>query len=127
MKLLSFDEAFAAACKLLADERKLMSSRCCSERAKLRKQIKALDNRITPAARQAAIAAHRTILEIAQQDLALHGSFNRARVLRGIRARQAAGRLYRGSGRTRQLSDDAIRKLLRKYGFRGKPGRPKKG
>jgi len=124
MKSLTFDEAFSKACELLTAERNLSSSRCCAERVKLRAKMKVLENRITPAARSASLPFRRAVLKAAIEDLKEYGSHSPIRVIREVRFRGWNRRCDAVTGEEKSLTDDAIRKALRHYGFRGLPGRP---
>ncbi len=129
MKLATFDEGFELAIGYFAAGESANCAATVNERHKWSSEERRLGNKITPAAKQAAAPVHS---EVANEALRWfrqnNGKFNCSDFIAHCRANKIGQRLSRKSGRSRQLSDSGIRKIVtQKLGIEGKAGRPTNG
>lgn len=123
---LSFDEAYSVALDqldALAELRKPLSK---DARMSARKKLRSINNRITPAARQSSAAFESAVLSEAMAWIRRHGDMrNIGDFIRHFQSLACAKRVRWKSGSATPATDDAVRKILRNFGIRGRPGRPR--
>lgn len=122
----TFDEAFSMWCEAEAIRDELARPLARGERAERRTRLRGLENMLVPAARQSSAAFERMVLSEAKAWTERHGGMpNISAFIRHFQSLSCATRLRWKSGKLARSGDAAVRKILRKGGFRGERGRPR--
>jgi hypothetical protein len=120
---LSFDEAYPYAERAIDIREKLAGAVSAEDRDRLQAELRAIDNKLTPAFRQSSAPFRSMVRREAKAWMAQHGGAmpNISEFIRHFQSRPHTIR-HRATGSVR-ATDDAIRKILRGMGIRGEPGR----
>jgi hypothetical protein len=120
---LSFDEAYPHAERAIEIRERLTGPLSPEDRDSLQAELRAVDNKLTPAFRQSSGPFRSMVRKAAKVWIEQRGGMpNISDFIREFQSREDAVR-HRSCGPV-PASDDAIRKILREMGVRGRSGRP---
>jgi hypothetical protein len=126
-QLLSFDDGFDHAQRLLAIEEALKGPCGPVVRAKLEREAQRLGNKLTPPARQAAASFRRIVVaEVMRWVADNDGMPNITTFVSHVQKGPEVRRIYRGTGTAITPGSSAIRKIVSSMGIRGRRGKPPK-
>ena len=121
----AFDIAFDRSIRLLDAEERYATSVDPAERKLLQQTIRGLNQKITPAAKKAALSTRYTVCDAWDAWLAAGNPTNVSRFFRHLNSSNTNKRNKKGS--TSSINEGAIRLILKIFrDYSGQPGRPRK-